>query len=123
MTDILQNMERTIDSLAEEIHKTAISKGFWDHEILFENYNTNNEKIVLRNPSIYPEKIALMHEELSEALREQRRGDEPKEEEELADCIIRILDYAAARDMSIGLAIAVKMNKNRDRPYLHGKKF
>lgn len=69
------------------------------------------------------EKIALMHSELSECLEAIRKGDEENEEEELADCIIRILDYAGHRNMNLGAALCEKMRKNLLRPRKHGKAF
>lgn len=77
------------------------------------------------------ERIALMHEELSEALSAARHGDPPDDhipeytgqEAELADCIIRIMDYAHENNLRVANALIVKMNYNRSRPYKHGKKF
>lgn len=106
-----------LDELAEEIHNIAQSKGFWNHDTLV------NEEAVIKNPSMDAEKIALMHSELSEALEALRDGKWPHAEEELADCIIRILDFAYARDMSMDSAIRAKMDVNKTRPYLHGRKW
>ena len=62
------------------------------------------------------EKIALMHSELSEALEADRKGLEAEHiegftgvEEELADCIIRILDFAAHHDLRLAEAISAKI--------------
>jgi hypothetical protein len=72
-----------------------------------------------------------MHSELSEALEAQRLGSPPdkhlpeflNEEVELADCIIRILDYAEARDFRVIEAMIAKHAFNKTRPYKHNKKF
>lgn len=76
------------------------------------------------NPFNKGSAIALMHSELSEAL-EVMRKDGPKElvEEELADCVIRILHYCAIEELNIADAILKKIIKNADRPYKHGKTF
>lgn len=94
-----------LNELAEKVHQIAKSKGWWKDQ---------------RGEG---ELIALMHSELSEAL-EAYRGNEGKEAiaEELADCIIRILDYSAARGIDMNKALMEKIEKNRDRPYRHGGK-
>lgn len=76
------------------------------------------------------EKIALMHSELSEALEADRKNltsdhipDFTGVEEELADVVIRILDFAAEHDLRLGEAVIEKMHYNLSRPYMHGKKY
>lgn len=68
-------------------------------------------------------KIALIHSEVSEALEGERKGlmddklpNRPMAEVELADAVIRILDYAGWQGYDIGGAIVEKMayNKNRE---------
>ena len=96
-----------LNELAQIVHEIAKSKGFWDQE---------------RNDG---ELIALMHSELSEALEVLRYPDHAEEpiETELADCIIRILDFCAARDLDIEKAIERKIEKNKGRKWKHGKRF
>lgn len=68
------------------------------------------------------EMIALMHSELSEALEGVRkdRNDEhlphrKSVEVEMADCVIRIMDYAAAHNLDLGGAIIEKLAYNQVR--------
>lgn len=100
-------------SVAGAVHANAVDKGFWDKP---------------RNES---EMLMLMVTELSEACEAIRKPGKPDKhvpemgnlEVELADCVIRIMDYAHAKKLDVGLAILKKMNANAERPYMHGKKF
>jgi len=69
------------------------------------------------------EKIALMHSELSEALEAIRKGDRANEAEELADTLIRILDYCGQFNIDLGQAVERKMLVNYARPFKHNKAF
>lgn len=113
-------MSMSLDDLAQECHDISKAHGFWDHAIVDRDPAEMRE---VKNPSINAEKICLMHSELSEALEAQRNGDRDQEEEELADVIIRVLDYSHARGFSMDQAVRQKMAKNRDRPRLHGRVF
>ena len=108
--------DRFIDGyneLADKVHATCIEKGFWP-----ENRNDG-------------EAIALMHEELSEALWALRHGNPADEklpdflnlEVELADAIIRIMDYGKGRGLRVAEALVAKMAYNATRPYKHGRAF
>lgn len=98
---------------SQEIHETAKSKGWWEKD---------------RNDA---EIICLMHSELSEALEALRTGNNPSEhipafsglEEELADIIIRIMDYSEYKKLKLANAIEAKNQFNKSREYKHGKLF
>jgi NTP pyrophosphatase (non-canonical NTP hydrolase) len=100
-----------IDTEAE-VHEIAKSKGWWDTD---------------RNDG---EIIALMHSELSEALEALRHGNPPDShiqnfsgiEAELADVVIRIMDYSCARNLRVAEAIKAKMAYNANRERMHGGK-
>ena len=116
-----------IKQLQKLCHKIAVKKGFWDTNGEAEKWFTGQRTDTRNNG----EMIALQHSELSEALEAIRKGNPlskkiPKfslAEEELADCIIRILDMAEGRKFNIAGAIKAKIVYNKKRVYKHGKKF
>lgn len=88
-------------------------------------------------PVPFPQFIALVHSELSEALEAYR--EKPKNEHcgiitiekdgeptgvaiELADVVIRILDYCEDQDIDLESTIRCKCTYNKTRPYRHGNK-
>ena len=93
--------------LQKTCYRVAKEKGFWDTE-------RNNGEL-----------ISLMHSELSEALEELRKPqiDWMAIGEELADCVIRILDFCEARNIDLEKAIIAKIGVNKNRPYKHNKRF
>ena len=119
-TDSSAHRASLINRLAVECHAIARSKGFYDNELL---NGPNGEPRSVDNPSLPNEKIMLIVTEASEMVDARRDGDAAKEEEELADLMIRALDYAGYRGFDVGHKIEKKMAKNRQRPQLHGRSF
>lgn len=93
-------------------HDNAVSKGFY------------------LNPPDEGTAIALMHSELSEMLDAVRHGNGPSDhipafsaaEEELADNVIRSMDWAGFKGYRLAEAIVAKMEYNATRPQMHGGK-
>jgi NTP pyrophosphatase (non-canonical NTP hydrolase) len=114
----------TINLLAFDIAHWAERKGFWKE---LEHLLAQDDSPVTRLKKC--EKIVLVITELAELVEGLRGKAESSiegftnEEEETADAIIRLLDYAGHYNLRIGEAIAAKMAKNEGRPYMHGKKF
>lgn len=112
------------------IHQWAVKKGFWKFPITFVD---GDLELTKHAPTghylVRSTKMMLMVSELGEMLESIRKQSESKiegftnEEEELADAVIRILDYAGAYNLRLGEAIVAKMAVNEGRPYQHGKQF
>ena len=125
-----------IKELQTVCHKAAHDNGWWDTAFLLEEqigmtYVDEIISLVLQDAVIDKKaaKYALMHSELSEGLEGVRKpGPSDKipaytiEEEELADTIIRILDYAGRYDLRISEAIVAKLEFNKTRGHKHGGK-
>jgi NTP pyrophosphatase (non-canonical NTP hydrolase) len=119
------NYAAAINDLAEDIFSISESKGFWAID-------------EISDFAIVPIKLALIGDEVSEALKVHRDEYDDSDEdvatymtdmqeddftEELADIIIRTLDLAAGLDLKIGESIINKIEKNRDRPNKHNKRY
>ncbi len=134
--ELLKTFNRnSISALQKEVHALAREKGWYD----------SNEG---RNPL---EMLALIMSEVGEAVEEVRKGNEPVyghahnqidgnykisstdsrftkytkpegEFVELADAIIRILDYAEFRGVNMQEVIKMKHEYNKTRSYRHGNK-
>jgi len=107
--------EYGLDALSALLHETAREKGFWDGEY-------SHDKI--------GNKLALVHSEVTEVLEAIRKNKGSEYiVEEMADVIIRLLDvYAAMRNEeqilhSLDDILELKINKNKERPRLHGNLF
>jgi NTP pyrophosphatase (non-canonical NTP hydrolase) len=103
---------KSYNELAGYVNDMAIQKGWWKGD-------RNNGEM-----------IALMHSELSECLEGLRHGNPPSDhipefsavEEELADVIIRIMDFGHAKGHKIAEALIAKIQFNSGREYKHGGK-
>ena len=100
-----------IQAAQELAHKTATDAGWYANPATGEPVERN-----------FGEVVALMHSELSEALEADRKGlmddklpHRDGREVEFADCIIRILDTAAAHGMDLAGAIIEKNRFNQQR--------
>lgn len=113
-----------LEALSAACHEMSVERGFWDGE----------RAIVDDHPSMLlalkAKRIALIHSELSECLEAIRKPQQDEhcseftsEEIELADAVIRIMDYAGGYGLRLAQAIIAKYTYNHSRPYKHGKAF
>ncbi len=113
MTETLDKFKTSFAETTKEAHEIAVRHGF--HEKPVEDGTI----------------LCLIHSEISEALEALRHGNPPDKhcpeysgvEVELADAVIRIMDYAGLRGWDIAGAIVAKMLHNEGREYKHGQKF
>lgn len=113
----------TMNDLAQEIYKFNRGQGFYDREYLcVADPVTGDVEGRPENPSFPSEKLLLIVSEVSETQDALRDGDRENEEKEVADILIRTLDYAAWRGINPDNVVWAKMAENRNRPRLHGRK-
>lgn len=111
---------KTIKEWAEEVHANARLKGWWEGQSL---------------PLLPAETLSkhmLIVSEVAEACEEVRSnnpklyfgpGGKPEGEAiELADAVIRIMDYCEFVGIDLEEAILLKHSYNKSRPYRHGGK-
>lgn len=110
----------SLNKLRDEVHEIAKSKGWHETEMCFKEF------------------IANTHGELSEAWEEFRKhkgfneiyladdgkgGHKPEGIPiELADALIRILDFCGSKGIDIEQAVQLKSLYNEGRSYRHGNK-
>ncbi len=94
---------KSLNELSRLCHSIAVEKGFWEKE---------------RNVG---EALMLIVTELAEAMEAHRVQDQENFKEEIADSFIRLLDLCGGLGIDIEEEISRKSQKNKKRPYKHGK--
>ena len=99
------------NTLVALCHGLAVEGGWWNDPATGAQRDRNDGEL-----------ICLMHSELSEAMEAVRKSKMDDHlphrlgvEVELADAVIRIMDYAGARGLDIGGAMAEKLAYNATR--------
>lgn len=100
-----------INNIVERIHRANRDAGWWSDLQTGADLDRNDGEM-----------IALMHSELSEALEGVRKDkmddhlpDRKSVEVEMADCVIRIMDYCGGRGLDLGGAMMDKLIFNQNR--------
>ncbi|MFA6801358.1 MAG: hypothetical protein WCR19_04555 [Acholeplasmataceae bacterium] len=102
-----------INEFAKAVHEVAIDHGWYDEARSFGDV------------------CALIHSEVSEAFQSYRNNEPPLFKRdgklegvlaELADVVIRILDYSAAEGYDLESVIELKHEHNINRPFKYGGK-
>ena len=125
-----------LNQLRDEVHKNAIEHGWWEKEREFGTlvalmHSELSEALEEWRNGRKPDEVYFSCTSSKNIYDGVHCGEEcdlctgGKPEGipiELADCIIRILDYCGAKGIDIEEAIQIKHEYNKNRPYRHGGK-
>ena len=107
-----------LDSIADDLHTTAVAKGFWDPIARM----AEEDKFVF-----FAKQLMMIDSEVTETLEALRKNKgQDQVVEELADIIVRVLDlyaglveHGVVQD-SLHETFSRKTEFNKTRPRLHG---
>jgi hypothetical protein len=129
------------NEFAGTVHNNAVAHGWWDVDPVLakisgdvaDKYGLDSPEYAAINKKLERnagEAYMLMVSELAEVLENDRAGNTPDShltqypgnQVELADVVIRVMDWVAAHGYNLGEIIVAKHKYNTKRPYKHGKK-
>ena len=117
-------MWSVINTLCHEAHDIAVDHGFYEEQVDLEEYLASKDepdKHALATTNFTLAQIAKIASEVGEAVGAIQHGEYLQLHEELADVVIRVMDLAGYLDFRLGDCVMLKMEKNRKRPWKHGK--
>lgn len=123
---------KTIKQWQTEVHQLAKTKGWYDtprsaleyHMLMVSEIAEASEEVRKGSPAIYFEKGHVVADVNLEDNSITFEANEKPEGEfiELADAVIRIMDYFEYNNVSLELMLERKHNYNKTRSYRHGGK-
>lgn len=110
-----------ITSLSKQIHEDNRLKGFWEERALVSSNPVTNRMSKSECISLIMSELG----EAQEAIRKPGNSEHIPEftnlEEEIADAVIRLMDFSFGYSLRLEEAIYAKIEFNKTRPYKHGK--
>lgn len=107
------NFTEALRTMQHAVHENAKEHGWWDEP-------REDGTIAMLIVTEIAEAIEALR--VGEGRPSEKIPEFSKEEEELADAVIRILDFAGRKNYRLGAAILAKHAYNRTRPRMHGGK-
>lgn len=131
-------MNLDLKTLTADIHQNAVNHGWWEEERSFPEIIALCHSELSEAMEEYRDSRAGVYYKCNSPIgyvSENCAGKKTKDDceacqywkpegiaVELADCIIRILDYCGKAGIDIEEAIRIKHEYNKSRPYRHGGK-
>lgn len=100
-------LAQALNVLSGGIHDDSTSAGWWD--------DGGNKYVLATKLMLVVSEVAEAMEGLRKGLMDDHLTHRPMVEVEVADAMIRLLDFAGALNMDIGGAVMEKLEYNRNR--------
>src|ERR1700752_599523 len=116
-----------LDNLARECAQISKDHGFHDVDYTQYQAHTITSLALIASEAVealetYRKNYSIEHD--ARNVKTGMTSQQPRDYlDELADVVIRTFELAARNGLSLGQAVVDKMDKNRKRPYRHGKTF
>jgi NTP pyrophosphatase (non-canonical NTP hydrolase) len=114
-----------LNNLTREAHETAVEHGFYEehHRLVYDlRIDGLHDMADIVERDFELAQIAKIASECGEAVAAIQHGeDDGTVAEELADVVIRTFDLAGHMGVDFGEILTGKMERNKQRPYKHGK--
>jgi NTP pyrophosphatase (non-canonical NTP hydrolase) len=112
-----------IKELIKEAHANAKKHGFWEDWREGAWLNIDKNTVASMENNAISTRLMLIVGEVAEAQEGLRHNDMCNFQEEIADVCIRIFDLCGGLGIDLEEEIHKKMEKNKERPWKHGKAF